>query len=272
MTTTENADQAGRLLRWARKVRTLQEERRRLSNSDSVLQTWLTRPVAELVTFAAMFVLTCLAGVLCPRGLHVAETPRRNRDEVHKPLFLDYRALLLTLVALAEILAGVSLMEDELQYIEEPALEFLVTQVAVVAVLFVWLASGAASVWLGARSVALPLTFGRTMKIVGYAMGTVWLIVPVSVAVGWGLVVGLEQLEAPDPVLFISVALAAVGVLVSVVHVTFIVPMATYHPNAARRKLWLGWFMGYVCTAGVMVILLVGLVAILGLAGALDLN
>ena len=270
---TKIAESQHALVRWALRIREFQDRARQVSQGGAELQLWIVRPVKEVVVLAVLVVVTFLAGALRPKLLYAANGIG-SIEHAKRPVFLNYRSFVLSVLALFQLFANQSIVgklkedQSELQLLPELALEGLF-----LLMLFLIVALGALSVWVGARCSKARLSMSQSMKVSGYGLGTVQLglliILPIVLVIT--SVTSEFFRSAPTVVWVIPVIFLTVLIYIGSLYVSFVGPVSAYHPGVARVRLWYGWFVGQLLILGamLMIVLLVGIV-VLGVGAALS--
>ena len=234
------------LVRWALQTRALQDRARRDSKGGSELQMWLIRPAKEVVAGAALLVLTYLAGALRPRLLYAANGIP-TIDATERPMFLDYRLFILSLIASAELVTDQSLIaalkEEDPEFASLPQVW---TRVLFPLMIFLIISLGALHIWISARFSKTPLTITQSMRVSGYGIGVVFItlltVVPLIIA---PLLFSLRYISSsPISIQFDIISIILVLFYIACVYIQFVGPVSAYYPNASRSRLLLGWFMG----------------------------
>ena len=260
------------LVRWALKTRAFQERARKHSPSDTGLRLWLLKPLSHVAALAALVLLTYLAGALRPKLLYGA-TETGATDDTQRQVFLDYRAFLLTLFAAFGLLTGQSMIDALKEDPEFASMPFAAQQATVLVLPLFMVALGVPQVWVGSRVARAPLTFGQSMRVSGYGVGMLWLtiVILVPLALPWAFDVWYSTL--PIAVRVPAATLIVILIFMCIIYVTFVGPVSAFYPKAGKGRLWLGWFIGWLClTLGPVVLLVVGFLllalvfAIFGLA------
>ena len=210
------------------------------------MQMWLIKPAKEVVAGAALLVLTYLAGALRPKLLYAANGIG-NIDDTTRPMFLDYRLFILSLIVSAELVSNESLTGLLLENNPEfPSLPLLGTRGLVMLMIFLAIALGALQVWISARCSKTPLSMSQSMKVSGYGLGvafiTPFILLPLAVT---SVMLFFEYFPSiPAIIQLVSIALLLVPFCILLVHLQFIGPVSAYYPSASNGRLFLGWFMG----------------------------
>ena len=164
---TKIAESQHALVRWALRIREFQDRARQVSQGGAELQLWIVRPVKEAVVLAVLVVVTFLAGALRPKLLYAANGIG-SIEHAKRPVFLNYRSFVLSVLALFQLFANQSIVgklkedQSELQLLPDLALEGLL-----LLMLFLIVALGALSVWVGARCSKARLSMSQSMKVSG---------------------------------------------------------------------------------------------------------
>ena len=250
-----------RLFQLALKIRELEGSGQTHSKSPQVLRIWILGPSKKLIGIAALFVLTYSVGVLCPGLLYRSNTESSKSDLVKTP-FLDQRAFLISLLACFEVLAGETLTSqiDDIQQIEEPVLAFVARHTLTIATAFLFVAQHSWLIWIASRAARSPLTLRQSIQISGYGLSmiaiTVVLCIPIGVTVFSVVPYPIAwSIAAPNIIGLAPWALAFIAAVHCVVYVVFVGPLSAFYPSTPKRRLWFGYYVGWICS-NIMLLLL----------------
>lgn len=223
------------------------------------MQMWLVRPAKKMVAGAALLALTYLAGALRPQLLHAANGIGII-DDAKRPIFLDYRLFILSIVVFSEFIFGYSLTallaEEDPEFSSLPS---IVMKGLVPLTMFMLIALGALQIWISARCSKTPLTMSQSMKVSGYGIGvaliTLLLVAPL-VAVSVSLFFEIFP-SISTTIQYIFIASILVLSYLIFAYLQFVGPVSSYYPSASRSKLFLGWFMGYLLPLWLLILVVV---------------
>ena len=248
------------LVRWALVTRAFLERARQHSPDDTGLRLWLLKPVSQVAALAVLVLLTYLAGAFRPKLLY-ATTDIGVSDDTPRPVFLDYRAFLLTLFAALGLLTGQPIIDGLREDPEFASMPLVAQQAVVLIIPFFMVALGVPHVWIGSHVARAPLTVGQSMRVSGYGVGMLLLTVPIVVPFLLPLAFNVWYSALPTVVSVLGAILVVVLILMSIIYVTFVGPVSAHHPEAGRGRIWFGWLIGWLVVAlGPLVLLVVGVV------------
>lgn len=203
--------------------------------------------------FIGLYAITILAVLFRPTILY-------NNPS----LFVGERNFAFAAVAAYKLFGGQFVLFSSLKNIDDPGIMKVAETIADALALLFLVGVTSLAIWVAARSGRAPLPFRQSTRIACYSIGTIpaWKalesLLGSAIFAAWGQV--LENLDfLPVIAIYVIALVAVLGLALTFVHKTVVVPVSILSPGSPTLRVWIGFLLGWTIAMLILGTALLGL-------------